>query len=170
MKYTVSVGPHAVEVEIGQHWVKLDGQEVPARLETVGVGPLRYLTMEGSTTPMVVEQGGEHEGWTVQVAGRAWPVEVLDERAMQLREMARRSDEAPGGGGLVKAPMPGLVLRWEVEEGQSVGRGTGLVVLEAMKMENEIRAVGVGVVRRILVAAGTAVEKGTPLVEIGPSS
>ncbi|MCH7475204.1 MAG: hypothetical protein IIA27_11070 [Gemmatimonadetes bacterium] len=126
--------------------------------------------MEGSTTPMVVEQGGEHDGWTVQVAGRAWPVEVLDERAMQLREMARRSDGAAGGGGLVKAPMPGLVLRWEVEEGQSVGRGTGLVVLEAMKMENEIRAVGVGVVRRILVAAGTAVEKGTPLVEIGPSS
>ncbi len=167
MKYTVSIGPHAVEVEIGQDSVKLDGQEVAARLETVGVGPLRHLTMEGSVTPMAVEQGDD--GWTVQVAGRAWPVEVLDERARQLREMAR-SDGAAGGGGLVKAPMPGLVLRWEVEEGQPVGRGTGLVVLEAMKMENEIRAVGSGVVRRILVAAGTVVEKGTPLVEIGPTS
>ncbi len=51
-----------------------------------------------------------------------------------------------------------------------MGRGTGLVVLEAMKMENEIRAGGAGVVQRILVAAGTAVEKGTPLVEIGPTS
>ncbi len=169
MKYTVSIGPHAVEVEIGQDSVKLDGQEVAARLETVGVGPLRYLTMEGSTTPIVVEQGEGDNGCTVQVAGRAWPVEVLDERARQLRQMAR-SDGVAGGGGLVKAPMPGRVLRWEVEEGQQVGRGTALVVLEAMKMENEIRAVGAGVVRRILVAAGTVVEKGTPLVEIGPTS
>ena len=170
MKYTVSIGPHAVEVEIGQDSVKLDGQEVAARLETVGVGPLRYLTMEGSVTPMAVEQRGEggDDGWTVQVAGRAWPVEVLDWRARQLREMAR--SEGAAVGRLVTAPMPGRLLRWEVEEGQPVGRGTGLVVLEAMKMENEIRAVGAGVVRRILVAAGIVVEKGTPLVEIGPTS
>ncbi len=167
----MSIGSHTAEVEIGRDSVKLDGQEVAARLETVGVGPLRYLTMEGSTTPMAVERGevGGDDGWTVQVVGRAWPVEVLDERARHLREMARPSD-GPGGGGLVKAPMPGLVLRWEVEEGQSVDRGMGLVVLEAMKMENEIRAGGAGVVQRILVPAGTAVEKGTPLVEIGPTS
>ena len=54
----MSFGSHTVEVEILQDSVKLDGQDVAARLETVGVGPLRYLTMEGSTTPMAVEQGG----------------------------------------------------------------------------------------------------------------
>jgi len=64
--------------------------------------------------------------------------------------------------------MPGLVLRLEVEEGQAVRIGTGLLVLEAMKMENEIRAVEVGVVRKILVRAGQAVEKGAVLVEISP--
>jgi biotin carboxyl carrier protein len=67
---------------------------------------------------------------------------------------------------VVKAPMPGLVLRLEVEVGQRVEPGTGVVVLEAMKMENEIKAQGSGVVAAIHVEAGQAVDKGTPLVEI----
>jgi pyruvate carboxylase subunit B len=63
--------------------------------------------------------------------------------------------------------MPGLVLRVEVEVGQPVVPGSGLVVLEAMKMENEIRAPGPGRVRAVLVKAGQTVEKGSPLVELG---
>ena len=66
--------------------------------------------------------------------------------------------------------MPGMILRLEVEEGQAVTRGVGLVVLEAMKMENEIRAPEDGVVVRIHAEPGRAVEKGAPLVELGPSS
>jgi pyruvate carboxylase subunit B len=62
--------------------------------------------------------------------------------------------------------MPGLVLRLEVEVGQRVEPGAGVVVLEAMKMENEIKAPGGGVIAAIHVAAGQAVEKGTPLLEI----
>jgi len=68
--------------------------------------------------------------------------------------------------GGTSTPMPGLVLRLEVDEGQSVTPGMGLVVLEAMKMENEIRAQSAGTVRRIHVKTGQAVEKGTPLLEI----
>jgi pyruvate carboxylase subunit B len=62
--------------------------------------------------------------------------------------------------------MPGLVLRLEVEVGQRVETGAGVVVLEAMKMENEIRAAGPGVVRAVHVVVGQAVEKGAPLVEL----
>jgi pyruvate carboxylase subunit B len=58
----------------------------------------------------------------------------------------------------------------EVSEGEPVARGSGLVVLEAMKMENEIRAPVAGIVTRIHAVAGRAVEKGAPLVEVGPSS
>jgi pyruvate carboxylase subunit B len=60
--------------------------------------------------------------------------------------------------------MPGLVVRLLVRPGQTVRTGEGLVVLEAMKMENELKAAGPGVVDRIEVAAGQVVEKGTPLV------
>jgi len=62
--------------------------------------------------------------------------------------------------------MPGLVLSVEVEVGQQVVAGGGLVVLEAMKMENEIRASGAGTVKAVLVEVGQAVEKGTALVEV----
>lgn len=163
----MSVGSHEIEVEITGEEVLVGGIRVDAHLETLPQGPMRDLMVDGITTRMAV---GYRQGyWMVQVDGRSWSVEVVDERTRQIRAMA------PGGGirdgaGLVKAPMPGLVLRWEVEEGQSVQSGSGLVVLEAMKMENQIRASGGGVVRRILVQSGTAVEKGTPLLEIAPAS
>ncbi len=66
--------------------------------------------------------------------------------------------------------MPGSILRLQVERGQGIKVGVGLVVLEAMKMENEIRAPQDGVVTQIYVEAGSVVEKGAPLVELGPSS
>jgi pyruvate carboxylase subunit B len=58
------------------------------------------------------------------------------------------------------------VLRLEVEVGQRVDAGTGVVVLEAMKMENEIKTTGAGVVKTIHVSPGEAVDKGAPLVEV----
>jgi pyruvate carboxylase subunit B len=107
------------------------------------------------------------EGWLVQHGGRTWPVEIVDERTRSLRQMVgTKKPVGAGGAGAVRAPMPGLVLRLEVEEGQTVLAGDGLLVLEAMKMENEIRSSEAGVVKRILVRAGQAVEKGAVLVEL----
>lgn len=64
--------------------------------------------------------------------------------------------------------MPGLVLRVEVEEGQTVAPGDGLVVLEAMKMENEIKAPVAGTVSAVHVGGGQAVDKGTVMIEVTP--
>ena len=61
--------------------------------------------------------------------------------------------------------MPALVLRVDVEAGQPVHAGQGIIIIEAMKMENELRADAAGIVSKVLVQAGTAVEKGTVLVE-----
>jgi len=66
--------------------------------------------------------------------------------------------------------MPGLVVRVQVEAGQSVAAGAGIVVLEAMKMENELRAAAAGTVRTVRVRPGEAVEKGQVLVEFEPTS
>ena len=78
-------------------------------------------------------------------------------------------DRARGPAAL-KAPMPGLVVRVQVETGQSVGAGTGVVVLEAMKMENELRTSAPGVVAAVRVRAGEAVEKGQVLVEFASAT
>jgi biotin carboxyl carrier protein len=69
---------------------------------------------------------------------------------------------------VVKAPMPGLVVRVQVEPGQAVGAGVGVLVLEAMKMENELRAATAGIVRAVRVRPGEAVEKGQVMVEFDP--
>ena len=74
------------------------------------------------------------------------------------------------GDGIVKAPMPGLVLRLMVEVGESVSSGQGVLVLEAMKMENELKAPVGGVVKALHVVVGEAVGKNTPLVEIAVAS
>lgn len=163
MKYTVTIGERSVQVEVGGDRVQVDGRAVEARLTRVPRTPMRQLLLDGRarTLAMVRNDGG----WDVQVAGEAWPVSVMDERTRQLRELTGQR-AAPVGGGLMRAPMPGLVLRLEVEVGQRVEAGAGVVVLEAMKMENEIRAAGPGVVRAVHVVAGQAVEKGAPLVEL----
>ncbi len=75
----------------------------------------------------------------------------------------------PSGGGEVRAPMPGRVVKVLCAEGDAVEAGTPLVVVEAMKMENELCADAAGVVTAIRAAAGQTVEGGATLVELGPA-
>ena len=78
--------------------------------------------------------------------------------------------EAPvvtGAGEVVTAPMPGNILKVNVQNGQAVKAGTVLVVLEAMKMENEIMAPADGTVTQVLVTKGSTVDTGAPMVVIG---
>lgn len=165
MKYDVVVGGHAFVVEV-EDGLTVDGRAVTGHLHPVPHTPLYHLEMDGRITAVALTRADET--WEVQVGGRIWLVNVVDERTRKLRALAGR-DRRPGGGSVVKAPMPGMILRLEVEEGQAVTRGAGLVVLEAMKMENEIDSVVAGVVKKIFVEAGQSVEAGDPLFEIEPS-
>lgn len=94
-------------------------------------------------------------------------VDALDERTRALRDLTAASPGATGPAPLV-APMPGLIVRVTAVAGDVVSAGQGLVVIEAMKMENELRATAAGVVLSVRAVAGTAVEKGAILVELGP--
>jgi pyruvate carboxylase subunit B len=154
MRYTVTVAGRSVEVNLAQE---------TAALHAVAGTPLRQLIMDGRSDLFAVVR--TETGWQVSRAGEHWDVQVVDERTRALQEMTG-AGKARTGDQTIKAPMPGLVLRLEVEEGQVVTPGVGLVVREAMKMENEIRAHSAGTVRRIHVKTGQAVEKGTPLLEI----
>ena len=167
MKYQVSVGETTIDVEISRDRIIADGRRVHAYLESVPSSPMSRLFVDG--TPFEVAVECREGAWTVYLDGRQWEATVVDAGASE-----RGKDPAKAGSsavaGVVRAPMPGMVVRWEVEEGQTVNQGDGLVVLEAMKMENDIRAKGRGVVRRILIESGKAVEKGTALLEMGPAS
>ena len=82
-----------------------------------------------------------------------------------LRELSGASKARAGVANLM-APMPGLIVRINVKEGDAVRAGQGLVVMEAMKMENELRASVNATVKRVAVTAGSAVEKGALLLEL----
>jgi pyruvate carboxylase subunit B len=104
--------------------------------------------------------------WTLDVDGQRVEAEALDERMRAIQDLTAAA-EASGPAPLM-APMPGLVVRVSVVVGDTVSAGQGLVVVEAMKMENELRAAVAGVVTAVLAIPGQAVDKGALLVELGP--
>jgi biotin carboxyl carrier protein len=167
MRYIVIVGEREIEVDIDGERVTVDGRLHSASLAAIPGTPLRQLVVDGRPLALAVTELGRGR-WRLTVQGERWEAEALDERARHIRSLTNGADRAKGPGTL-RAPMPGLVVRVEVEPGQSVTPGVGMVVLEAMKMENELKAAGSGVVRSVLVGPGEAVEKGQVLVEFEPA-
>ncbi len=163
MKYHVTLAGRTVVVEVTGDEVTVDGRRLAASLTAVGGTPLRHLRLGERTASLTLERTAG--GWRVGRGGELWDAEVVDERTWNLRELTGQRSGSQWSGA-IRAPMPGLVLRVEVAEGQRVEPGMGVVVLEAMKMENEITAPGAGVVRAVRVVAGEAVEKGAVLVEV----
>lgn len=102
--------------------------------------------------------GNEHE--VTLIAAKAL-IEVVDPLALLRKAIS----DGEGEGGLVKALMPGRIVKVHVEVGDQVTRGAPLLVLEAMKMENEIQAPADGTIEEIFVKTGDTVEGGTPLVQ-----
>jgi biotin carboxyl carrier protein len=149
------------DVPAGRLAVRVDGQDVDvdARLDGSGSGS---LLLDGVSH--VVDQDGARGETTVVVDGETFRVQIEGDAA---RRRGGSIDGHPGGGQRLVAPMPGKVVAVLVAVGQAVERGAGLVVLEAMKMENEFRAAGRGTVAEIHVRPGQAVNAGDLLVVIG---
>jgi pyruvate carboxylase subunit B len=164
MRYFVSVGGREVVVVLdGQHAI-VDGTRVATPHLTALPGtPIRHLTAEGVSEVLAIEAVGRGL-WAVGLQGERHELEVVDERTRHIRSLTGGGQRAAGPA-VLKAPMPGMVMKVSVEAGQQVEAGTALVVLEAMKMENELRAPTAGVVKGVKVKPGEAVEKGQVLVE-----
>jgi biotin carboxyl carrier protein len=163
VKYIVSVGDREIEVEVDGERVTVGGT---TRIASLGVVPgtsTRQLLVDAVPTLLTMRSTGRGR-WSVGSGGDRWDMEVLDERTRHIRSLTAGADRPPGPATL-RAPMPGLVVRVLVEPGQEIEAGSGLVVLEAMKMENELKAPAAGTVGAIRAQAGEPVEKGQVLVE-----
>ena len=166
MRYVVEIDGERCTVDVDGEEIEIDGERMRARLVDVAGTPLSLLTI-GERVYRVIARRGEARGrYTLSLDGRRFTVEALDERTRAIRDLSSASAVAAGPAPLV-APMPGLVVRVNVAVGDTVQPGQGLVVMEAMKMENELRAGTAGSVTAVRVEAGTAVEKGAVLVELG---
>jgi biotin carboxyl carrier protein len=165
VKYFVTIAAKTHEVEVDGTRVLVNGEALEAHLATVPGTPLYHLLLGGASWT-VAAQALEGVGrWALGVVGERVELEVVDERARQIQRLTATGAPAVGGA-TVRAPMPGLVVRVAVVVGQRVEAGAALVVVEAMKMENELRAPRSGVVETVHVAPGDTVEKAAPLVTL----
>ena len=121
------------------------------------------LLVDGRSYDLRIEE--EDGRLTVIHRGNHYHCTVLDERLADLRRRAGAGDR-PAGRTVVKSPMPGLIVKILVEVGQEVKKGDRLLILEAMKMENDVKAPRPGKVTSLSVAPGQAVEGGRELAII----
>jgi len=117
------------------------------------------LIIDGRTVPVYMARDGDRI--VVQIQGRQFEIREPAEDGFQAEETRSREDMR-----LVKSPMPGKVIKIEVETNQEVRKNQTLVVVEAMKMENEIKAALDGRVKKIFVSEGELVDAEIPLIEL----
>jgi pyruvate carboxylase subunit B len=168
MKYFVKLDGSTHEVTVDGDNVLVDGRPARAHLEMVHGTPVCHLVLDGRSHTFAIGASAGAGKWTLIDRGEQVDVEVLDERTRHIQSLVG-AGKTQSGGGAVKAPMPGLVVKVLVEAGATVAAGQGLVVLEAMKMENEIKATTAAVVESIAVKPGQAVEKGAALLTLRAS-
>lgn len=164
MKYVVTVAGRRVELSVGPDGIRIGDREVAARLDDVPGTPISLVTVNGVVHRVVVRREEGRGRYTLRIDGERHALEALDERTHAIRQLSAAAGVVAGPSPL-KAPMPGLIVRVGVQVGDKVHAGQGVVAIEAMKMENELRAPAAATVKAIHVEAGRAVEKGTLLVE-----
>ncbi len=171
-RYLARIGETEIDLEVagsnGAYAVRVAGQE--RRVEARGSGASIVIASEGRilealVVPEVARVGAQRTGerrYEVTLGGRVYSVLLQD----PLRRDSRSATPEPGGPVQVRSIMPGKVASLLVREGQEVRAGQGVVVVEAMKMENEIQAPKDGRVASLRVRPGETVEAGVLLFTV----
>jgi biotin carboxyl carrier protein len=166
MAFIAKLGEQSYSVEIEEiskslYRVAIDGNEF--LVDGKKTGRTNYsLIVDNRSFEIEVDNSGDE--YRVLVDGRNYHVHLVDER--RVRVGGGQSDIQLQGRQKVSVPMPGKVIAVLVSEGDSVERGQGLVIVEAMKMENEVRSPIAGEIKEIKVKPGEAVEGGAVLVVV----
>ena len=165
MNYVTRVGDESFEIRLGQEEeIIVDEQTHAASIESAGGPSLYSLIVDNSSYEVDVEE--RNGSYRILLLGELYTVQVDDERtrrAAQARPERQPSEEEEVA---IKSPIPGLIFDVTVKEGQEVQAGDILVIVEAMKMENELRAPRAGVIQATHVAPGDSVDTGRVLVTI----
>lgn len=162
MEYEVKIGEQTYMVELNENGqVLLDGEPVDVDFNIIGESGLYSLLVNNESFEALVEQG--ENVWKILLLGNMYEAQVTDERTRLLR--SRATSMVPESGEVaIRAPMPGLVVDVPVEVGQEVEAGENIVILESMKMENELKAPRAGRVERISVNPGDSVDQNQTLL------
>lgn len=160
--YKALIGDRAFDIVIEDDTILIDGKPADVQFHATSDTSC-VLILDGKSHDVFIEATGSNR-YTLTSKGQPHQVHVKDERDLLLEKYGLASTDQQVEKE-VRAPMPGLVLDIMVTEGQVADAGDSLLVLEAMKMENEIRAATGGTVSRIHVKPGDAVSKNDLLIE-----
>jgi acetyl/propionyl-CoA carboxylase alpha subunit len=165
VKYFVQVGADEHVVEIDGDQLTYDGVAMNGHAELIAGTPIHKVTIGNEVHCVIARRGAEKGDYDISLGGFRLALQALDERSRVIRDLSGNAKRETGPAHLM-APMPGLIVRIGVTEGDQVHPGQGLIVMEAMKMENELRATRAGKVKRVACKVGAAVEKGALLLEM----
>lgn len=164
MKYITTVDGKEYQIEVvDEKHVRVGDRLLEVDFESVNGQPVFSVILDGKSYESFISESDE--GWQVLMRGRQYQVIVEDEREKRLRAAAG-GGVAEGGEFNLKAPMPGLVVAIPVAEGQEIKKGQVLIILESMKMQNELKSPKDGIVERIRVKAGESVEQKQALLSV----
>ena len=164
MKYLTTVGDKTFTIEINDdRHIVVDGKTYEVDLEAMSSESLYSLLLDSHSFESFIDEA--EEGWRVLLRGDLYDVKVVDERAARLAKSAG-GVAAHSGDYHLKAPMPGVIVSVPVAEGQAVKKGDILVILESMKMQNELKSPREGTVTRIKAKSGDNVEQSQVLVTV----
>lgn len=164
MKYITTVNDKEFLIEIlDEHRLAVNGRVFQVDFDSIHGQPVFSLLLDGRSFEGFVYSGEEQ--LEVLLMGRQFPVKVEDEREKRLRAAAG-SSVSEAGEFYLKSPMPGMVVSIPIAEGQAVEKGQVLVLLESMKMQNELKAPRAGTIHRIRVRAGESVEQKQTLLSV----
>jgi biotin carboxyl carrier protein len=164
MKYITTIDNKEFEIEIvDEKHIRIGDRLLEVDFESVSGQPVFSLILDGKSHESFVYQG--EEDWEVQIRGRQYQVKIEDEREKRLRAAAG-AGAVEGGEFKLKAPMPGLVVALLIDEGQEVKKGQVMLILESMKMQNELKAPRDGIMGKIRVKAGESVEQRQTLLSL----
>jgi biotin carboxyl carrier protein len=164
MKYYVTIDDQTWEIEINQQGeLCIDGACEAVDFQSISGSSIYSLLLENDSYEALVE--ARDDCYEVLLQGTLYRVRVQDERMRRLAHAAR-GFAPPSGEIAIRAPMPGLIIDVPVQEEQEVGKGEVLVILESMKMENELKAPRAGVVSQVRVESGQSVDQHETLIAI----
>jgi biotin carboxyl carrier protein len=164
MKYIATIDGTKYEFEINtDDEIITEGRSVSVDFQSVADQPIYSLILDGRSYEANVHPSDA--GVEVLFHGELYIVNVEDERQRRLRESSGGS-QVEAGEYKLTAPMPGLVVAVPVERGDSVDKGVNLVILESMKMQNELKSPRAGTVTGIQVEPGDRVEKNQVMVTL----
>ena len=164
MRYTAIINDKTYDIEIGpNNTVLVNGEPHNVDFRSIDGNRLYSLLMDNSSWETLVDRNSDE--YRVLIGGELHIVTVQDERTRKMAK-AEKTQSAHSGEAIIKAPMPGLVRDVVVNVNDEVTAKQGIVILEAMKMQNELRTPKAGTVKEIRVKPGDKVDQGQVLVII----